>query len=216
VITDDIFLKIESHEFSARLGLASSLNLFLSILRSESSYKELLEHIAKQKWILEALLKRIKLLSAIEHDPEYQNPHDTSMAAYLWALHDVGSAYVRIAADILVSTRDVWWTAKSLEFVLEKRKPGSDTYSVATLVSTASNTLVPKNKFDANTFISRLRYPTKFAGPDFVLPISSNTQSSNTSHSETNVPMMGGPGAQGTIRQNLHSSFEGYKEIRIA
>lgn len=121
----DLFRDIESHEFAVELGIASTRELYRELLASHPHVLELIEAMAARRQVGAEILERINSISAIEHDPNYANPYDAALAAYLWCLnsHWVSSPEVaRFAANQVLKVNDLWWSrALAIEVLTGER-----------------------------------------------------------------------------------------------
>jgi hypothetical protein len=134
---DQIFHAIEAHDFAARLSVASSRDMLVSMFQAEPCYRGLLTLVKKDPRVSELLVQRIKTLSELEFDPNFQNPHDIALAAYTYALRNDGAistAYISIAFDILTSARDVWWTPRIAELIAAEQKSTTATNATTTSI----------------------------------------------------------------------------------
>ena len=119
----ETFDAIETPEFSARLGIASSLETFLRIARSRSEAIQLVASLAEPCALTELAL-RIDQVLAREFDHEYQNPWDTAVALYLWALSTKDTLRARNYAKGIgdQSSDSWWWTRMMIERLLSQRR----------------------------------------------------------------------------------------------
>ena len=115
----EIFYKIESHDTSAQLNLAPNLrHLFLYAEKLECAQK--LKKIINDPEIMTATLVRILSLSNEDIDIRYENPYDTAITIYLWALFLQSEIAGKIAANDVARLRQGWWAPRYAQQVLKE------------------------------------------------------------------------------------------------
>lgn len=107
--------KMESLEFSARLGIASGFGTFLDILTESQPFKDLQIFLEQGEDAERQLLAHIKQLGSTPIDERYENPNDTALAAYLWALRD--TLQIGLAVLLLRDTPNLGWARKATEIL---------------------------------------------------------------------------------------------------
>jgi len=108
---------VESHEFAARVNLASDSRTFLCAAAEEDAvqviYDEMHAGCARH-----AILKRVAELSRREVDPRYENPWDAALAVYLWLLRFRDRGLAESGAELASRARQCWWAAKIAQQLL--------------------------------------------------------------------------------------------------
>jgi hypothetical protein len=121
MIMDDTMREIESHEFAARLNVASDLSTFLRIAEKEDAvltlFRELDSPAEQQRLFL-----RIIELSMSSTDIRYENQWDTALALYLWAMSLKNRALAILMAGVVSRAVQCWWAAK-ISYVLLTQSP---------------------------------------------------------------------------------------------
>lgn len=112
MIVDDAMREIESHEFAARLNVASDLSTFLSIAEKEDAVLTLFEELdspAEQ----ERVFRRTMELSTSSTDVRYENQWDTALTLYLWVTSLKNHALAILMAGVVSRADQCWWAAKT-------------------------------------------------------------------------------------------------------
>jgi hypothetical protein len=104
--------EIESHEFSARVNVASGLRIFLASVASEEAVKGLSRLVAKDRELAFKLLRRAGSRAQESVDQRYENPWDAAVAASLWIVSNCYPELTAICAEVSQSLRQSWWTRK--------------------------------------------------------------------------------------------------------
>lgn len=116
----EVFQQIESEEFAASLNIASSRSVFLDFLSDNSAIRSLVELLRKDSENADRVLARIKLLIGLQIDYRYENPHDSALAAYAWALANEAPDLAPLAAEMLTNARQIWWAREVATLILER------------------------------------------------------------------------------------------------
>lgn len=103
--------EIESHEFSARLGIASDFKTFTHIAVSQPSVKELFTQLKKPE-IEESLYNRTVDLSRRSIDPSFENPLDKALAIYLWVTDLRNPNLALLMSEHIIHAPQCWWAHK--------------------------------------------------------------------------------------------------------
>ncbi|MFQ5778170.1 MAG: hypothetical protein ACE5IP_09195 [Terriglobia bacterium] len=114
-----LFQGIESHEFAARVNLASGFRHFLQILLSQKSFQQLAD-LARDKQATIEILRRIVAVSNVRVDLRYENPFDAGLAAYLWVLYLTNPPIAYIGAEVISPPVNCWWTSQITERILRE------------------------------------------------------------------------------------------------
>jgi hypothetical protein len=141
-----LFDAIESHEFAAKVGIASSRSLFLGIVEADISYRELYDLVRRDNYAAEAVLARIKRLSELRYDRKFQHPHDVALAVYCWIVFRGVPVYSSVAVDFINSTNDTWWATKIAELISLRISSASDSWSMIKLSD--ANIFGTRNAFE--------------------------------------------------------------------
>jgi hypothetical protein len=113
-----IMESIENSQFTAITGIASSFSLFIKIIEKQDIVKELIEEIyesLENRWII---LSRISELLNSTIDPNYENPYDTAISVYLWALSLVDLELSQTAAAFILNIENGWWSKKFAQHLM--------------------------------------------------------------------------------------------------
>lgn len=109
--------EIEGHPFSARVNVASGFPIFIQGLLLEDSVTELISESADREVALR-VLRRVVSLSLMATDPQYENPFDASLAAYLWVLFSRHRDLARIGAESILRSPNLWWSKRVRDLIL--------------------------------------------------------------------------------------------------
>ncbi|MFH0989119.1 MAG: hypothetical protein V1799_03785 [bacterium] len=112
---------IESHEFSARLRVASDFLTFIKGAQTEECVQYLSLQL-KDNRIQRYIFSRFLNLSQQSIDLRYEHPFDTPLTIYLWLMNDNNQEYVKIMAETILNTPNCWWSKKlSAHFLLNRQ-----------------------------------------------------------------------------------------------
>lgn len=115
--SEAIFQSLEGDRFSAEVNVASSMTAFIRAVERHPEFGALLRAIRERKISAMAVCKRIETLSHNQVDPEFENPHDVAIAAYLLALHRENAPIVHLACVHAAAAPQTWWTASTIAAV---------------------------------------------------------------------------------------------------
>lgn len=118
---NELTAQIQSPEFSAKINLASGRHLLIRILESDEVVLSLIAIIREAPEHALQILSRVEQLSRLHINPRYENPNDTAIATYCWALFQADPDLGRIAATFAASAAGVWWAREIAVFILENR-----------------------------------------------------------------------------------------------
>lgn len=118
---EKIMHQIESHEFSALLNVASSFKTFLRAAYKEPVTKELIKQLLDSPKNIWLILQRATELSQNEFDTRYENPWDTALTIYLWALSLVNADAAETAAAFVAQAENCWWATRFANSLLKKK-----------------------------------------------------------------------------------------------
>lgn len=122
----DILPVIESHEFAARLNVASDFNTFSAAMAAEESFQAMRRELALADRIAERVLELLRR----RVDVRYENPWDAAIAAYLLALCTSKPELAELVAANVLQASQLWWATKIARHVVsEQRTDSSDAVS---------------------------------------------------------------------------------------
>ena len=133
-----LFEKLENDRFSATINVVSGLNQFVRALSSSDEFQELLT-IARSDADRSLLADRFNQVAARETDPDYENPWDVALAAYLLVLEQVDPKQAALCAERASIGSKGWWSRKFAQKILSgdhdsplERVPGRPPVSTGT------------------------------------------------------------------------------------
>lgn len=109
--------EVESHQFAARLNLASDLKTFLRAAKMEEGVTTLLEEMTSPDKRA-GVLSRIVRISQNRVDRRYENPWDVSLAVYFWILTFTDLEFAKVAAQSIEHTGNCWWARQIADQLL--------------------------------------------------------------------------------------------------
>jgi hypothetical protein len=139
---DEVMKEIESHAFAARVNVASDLRTFLRAAQAERSVNDLLEELDSPEK-RPAVLSKIYELTQRQVDPRYENPWDTALAVYVWAMSVRDSDLATIAAEAAAQAPQCWWAAKLSRKILLTQESPMPSASSSTMELTVRITAEP-------------------------------------------------------------------------
>lgn len=113
--------RIEGHDFSAMVNLASDFSTFLRILTSQPEVRTLADEMKSENVTLE-VLARVRDLAATPVEEKYEHPADSALAAYLWLLSTRNGDYSVRATETILECKQCWWARKMAEDVGGQRR----------------------------------------------------------------------------------------------
>lgn len=114
--TREAFEHIESNEFAVHLGIASTWYVFEKCFRDDFYVKYLLSSAVDVEIIDSHLLE----LYESDFDRHFTNPHDHSMAVYLWVLQQRSPELALTSAALALETAGTFWVRR-LAYDITKR-----------------------------------------------------------------------------------------------
>ncbi len=124
-----VFQKIESHDFAAELNLALNLSSLFKIAEEQESVQNL-KFLINDLKNSSIILLRIKELIEEKVDLRYENPYDTAVTIYTWALFSEHTQAGKIAAEYATSLRQGWWAIKYARDILNEARHSISTGQV--------------------------------------------------------------------------------------
>ena len=85
---EESLTEIESHEFAARLNLASDFKTFYRGMLQERSVRDLSQELNSLEKRLRLFLRTIQLARQLV-DPRFENQWDATLATYLWVIWEI-------------------------------------------------------------------------------------------------------------------------------
>lgn len=125
----EIFRNIESHDLSAELNMALNLSNFFRIADEQESIQNL-KLLINDLENINIILLRIKDLIEEKVDLRYENPYDTAVTVYTWALFSGHTQAGKIAAEYATSLRQGWWAIKYARDILNEARHSISTGQV--------------------------------------------------------------------------------------
>jgi len=110
--------EIERMDFSARLGLANSFQVFLRNISNDPSVKAVLDS-TKSPENSQRVLQRVLSLASLKTDFRYLNRYDVPLATYLWVLSRASPALAAVAAEACSNLPRTWWTEQVVRYILD-------------------------------------------------------------------------------------------------
>lgn len=112
--------EIESHDFAAKLNVASSMRAFFAIAGNEPVVREMIEELSNSTESFEEILGHLNELSRLRIDRRYENPNDTALAILLWAIQfsNPNPGYVYTAAEFVDRAPQCWYARKLARLLL--------------------------------------------------------------------------------------------------
>ncbi len=114
--------QIESHEFSARVNVASSDTVFARALAAERAVQDLLRASQGNDEHAKEILARIWKLSSLVVDSKFEHPFDSALAAYLWVLSWTHPQLASVAASAVLEAANCWWARRVAERLAEAQE----------------------------------------------------------------------------------------------
>jgi len=137
---------IEANEFRVVLGLASGFPVFIETLAEMPISREL-SSLMSDFENRKTILRRIAELVNLQIDLTYRNPHDVTLATYVWALWSSDINIAEIAAGLVQEAPNTWWAHMMSRQVIEKvgtRTTSDLSYSDPVNIYDKNDT-IPKN-----------------------------------------------------------------------
>lgn len=112
--------QIESLEFAAFVGIASSLKVFLKQVASHDAVRSLLGHMDEPE-TREVVLQRLLQLAKTEQNEGCEHSADAALAAYLWLLAEKSSDRLMEAARAIRMAKMLHWASHVADKVAPAR-----------------------------------------------------------------------------------------------
>ena len=122
---NQIFEQIESHGFSARANLASGGVQFSQVILSEPNVR-MLAQIARTHSGVSAVIRRVLQVSRRNVDYRYENPFDVALCAYLLLVQAVRPDLSQLAAGVVLSAPNCWWSTSLARAMLSETPVDTD------------------------------------------------------------------------------------------
>lgn len=147
-----MFRSIESHDFSARVNLASSLSLALLALRKEPDVRALTRAAGKAV-VRRGIALRALELAAMDVDVRYENPNDVALLTYLTVLRGADRRLAFMVAASVKRAIGLWWTERYAASIL--RHPAGHNEHSSKQRTKCIVAAWPKADFDASSIADR-------------------------------------------------------------
>jgi hypothetical protein len=108
--------RIEGHDLSAMVNLASDFRTFVRILGSQPEVLALAGAMSSEQTTREVFTRAIELAEALTDDT-YEHPADAALAAYLWLLSTRDQKLCETVAETVLACKQCWWARKVAERV---------------------------------------------------------------------------------------------------
>ena len=115
---ENVVDEIHSPQFDAALNVVSSANGFFRALAKHPTMIEACFSMGGSGGLQEETLGIIYDLSGEEIDPQFENPHDTALAALLWLTTFASPANARAAATYVDRAPQCWYAKKLAQSIL--------------------------------------------------------------------------------------------------
>jgi hypothetical protein len=114
--------KIESNEFSTLLNVTSSFKGFLRAAYEEQATQDLIKELIDAPVNTWLVLQRVTELSRQEIDTNYENPWDTALTIYVWALSLIDLEIAQTAAAFVLNAENCWWATRFANSILQRKE----------------------------------------------------------------------------------------------
>ena len=115
-------LVIESHEFAARVNVASDFGTFAAAMEAHEAFAD-----ARQPAYAARIAQRALELIRRRVDIRYENPWDAALAAYILLLLHTSRGLARVVSAGVLQLPQLWWASKLARHVVhEGRTESSD------------------------------------------------------------------------------------------
>ena len=112
-LSTELFEKVESLHFSARVNLASDTKAFIRLASTQPEFLQLREGMDDES-SRRRVVDRALFLSRQPFDIKYENPYDAAVATYLFALSMSDEMLAHEVVKGIVSNNTGWWWAWKL------------------------------------------------------------------------------------------------------
>jgi hypothetical protein len=117
----DWFKEIESTRFSAELGIASMLRMYLRIMDNQPAVFKLAKVAYENPKNQKIILDRIEELASADFNDQYEHPSSDAFCAYMHILRKVDRHCAIAAARRILPIRNTWWSRNIALEILEIR-----------------------------------------------------------------------------------------------
>ncbi len=154
---DRLYWFVESSEFAAAMGVASSADTLIRNFRRTPEVRQLAANAVDPKTQL-GLLKRSIDLLYLKTDVRYQSPYDVAVSAYLFCLANARSAFFETVVMLTRSKGQFWWSPQLGE-ILESRNTNSATVAGTSSINENGSTEPSSTDTGCEVFGSLLDFP---------------------------------------------------------
>lgn len=116
--------RIEGTEFAVELGVASLAETFVRGLQAQQEVADLYLALRTDSDRKYKLMDRVDALARREPDVRYDNRWDIPLATYVWVLDRIDPPLASIAAERVLSVRNLWWARHVANLVLRQGRAG--------------------------------------------------------------------------------------------
>src|ERR1700687_457382 len=121
---EKLFDEVESPRTAATVNVASGKRSFFKNITSLPVAWKLRQACVKPD-AAALVVSRVMSLAERSVDERYENPHDTSLCIYLWALQTRRPDLARIAAGAIREARNCWWSSELASQVVGRNQGGN-------------------------------------------------------------------------------------------
>ena len=105
---------VESHEFAARVGVASDWATLIAAIESERAVCDICGDPSNARRVAERVLD----ITRVQVDPRYEHPLDMALAAYLIVLEKLDRDLAQLVAASMLRIPQLWWGSKLARRIL--------------------------------------------------------------------------------------------------
>jgi hypothetical protein len=116
-MTTDLFERIESHQFSALVNVASGFKQFVKAVNTQDEVQRLRD-AAMSPAASAAISARVEHLVEQISDTSFENPRDVALAVYLLALRGSHAPSLFPAAQRVLALPNCWWARQIADEIL--------------------------------------------------------------------------------------------------
>jgi hypothetical protein len=115
--TEEILQSVESRDFAARVGVASSLASAIAAIALEPATRALRTALEDAQ-VRASVLKRVSTLSSLRADLRFENQFDAALLAYLVLLRTVDRRLAFLAASQIRRAENLWWAVRLADSIV--------------------------------------------------------------------------------------------------
>jgi hypothetical protein len=145
--------RIESIQFSVEVNVVSSLASFVNAIRREEAVRLLVREMRSQPHVWRDVCARIIQLRMSPIDPQYENPHDVSLATYVLSSEWFNGWAGRFAARLVSNVQNTWWARRVAALVLKPQVSRTTPLRIGELFPTATTATSLRSNAVTRTFM---------------------------------------------------------------